>query len=128
MERTTNKLTDMISSNEKSMTPSRPPLQCSLGSLIRTSRSKEGSRKKSKRVNTAVLGNTNPLMTPPKKEERRRFLFQSNGLIREKDVLTRRLNFDGDVRTKKSDSSVCVFDTKKIKREVDTIFHTCHMY
>ena len=70
------------------MTPSRPPLQCSLGSLIRTSRSKDGSRKKSKRVNAAVLENANPLMTPPKKEERRRFLFQSSGLIREKDVLT----------------------------------------
>ncbi len=127
MERTTNKLTDMISSNEKSMTPSRPPLQCSLGSLIRTSRSKEGSRKKSKRVNTAVLGNTNPLMTPPKKEERRRFLFQSNGLIREKDVLTRRLNFDGDVRTKKSDSNVCVSVRKNQKRGGYYLSHMSHV-
>ena len=128
MERTTNKLTDMISSNEKSTTPSRPPLQCSLGSLIRTSQSKEGgSRKKSKRVNTPVLENTNPLMTPPKKEERRRFLFKSSGLIREKDVLTRRLNFDSDGTTKKSERNVCVSVRKNQKRGGYYLSHMSHV-
>ena len=139
MERTINTLMDMISSGEKSKltTPSHSPIQYSLESLIRTSSSqnkdKDSSRnsKKSRRIKSLVrdpsVNMMNPLMTPPKKEERRRFLFQSSGLIREKDILTRRLNFDGDVRTKKSDSNVCVSVRKNQKRGGYYLSHMSHV-
>lgn len=138
MERTINTLMDMISSGEKSKltTPSHSPIQYSLESLIRTSSSqnkdKDSSRnsKKSRRIKSLVrdpsVNMMNPLMTPPKKEERRRFLFQSSGLIRENDVVTRQLDFDAGETAKKSDN-VCVSIRENGKRGGYYLSHMSHV-
>jgi hypothetical protein len=102
MERTTNKLLDMISTNESTeTTPSRPPLQYSLEKLLSASASRN-LKQKTKRISTRIPRTIekNPLMTPPKKEDRRQFSFEERRiLMREDRTVTRQIDFDGEKTT-----------------------------